>query len=413
MKITIPTHLSDAALAEEVTRLAQCGRETTAALVAHLAEFDERELYLGAGYRSLFAYCTEVLHLSEHGTYNRIEAMRAARQFPVVLEMLRDGSLNLATLRVLAPHLTGENHAALLSDASHRSKRDVEAVVARLFPRPDVPALVRKLPVRGGPSPYCEAQATPIEMATTARAGVDPLISPGEGGAADTPALPVPLTAMTSTGVRPTITALAPERYQIRFTASADTHAKLREAQELLGHVVPRGDIGEVIDRALTALLTDLRRKKTAATDRPRHARIADAGSRHIPAHVRRAVWHRDGGQCAFVAKSGVRCTARKAVEFHHVHPYAAGGEATVDNIQLRCRPHNGYEAGLFFGPSENPSELAPGRVRSQWHQAVIEHARDLKGRGGRALSQDGNVTEPRSSPNGIPNAGGDRRQQT
>ena len=30
--------------------------------------------------------------------------------------------------------------------------------------------------------------------------------------------------------------------------------------------------------------------------------------------------------------------------------PYVAGGEATVANIQLRCRPHNGYEADVFFG---------------------------------------------------------------
>jgi hypothetical protein len=45
-----------------VNRLARSARETTAALVAHLVEFDSRRLYLGAGCRSLFVYCTEVLH---------------------------------------------------------------------------------------------------------------------------------------------------------------------------------------------------------------------------------------------------------------------------------------------------------------------------------------------------------------
>jgi hypothetical protein len=39
------------------------------------------------------------------------------------------------------------------------------------------------------------------------------------------------------------------------------------------------------------------------------------------------------------------------AVEFHHVEPYAVGGRPTVDNIRLRCRAHNRYEAQLFFGP--------------------------------------------------------------
>jgi hypothetical protein len=27
------------------------------------------------------------------------------------------------------------------------------------------------------------------------------------------------------------------------------------------------------------------------------------------------------------------------------------GGAATVENIELRCRAHNAYEARLFFGP--------------------------------------------------------------
>ena len=37
-------------------------------------------------------------------------------------------------------------------------------------------------------------------------------------------------------------------------------------------------------------------------------------------------------------------------LEFHHLEPYAVGGESTVENIQLRCRAHNRYEAQLFFG---------------------------------------------------------------
>jgi hypothetical protein len=33
------------------------------------------------------------------------------------------------------------------------------------------------------------------------------------------------------------------------------------------------------------------------------------------------------------------------------------GGPATVDNIQLRCRAHNGYEAELDFGTSKRLRE--------------------------------------------------------
>jgi hypothetical protein len=154
------------------------------------------------------------------------------------------------------------------------------------------------------------------------------------------------------------IAPLAPQRYKVQFTASAETHAKLLQAQELLRAQIPDGDVGEVIDRALTVLLKDLTKRKFAATDRLResdseHARPSRGTvpkTRHIPAEVKRTVWSRDGGQCAFVAPNGRRCTERAFLEFHHVVPYSAGGEPTVENIQLRCRAHNGFEAELVFG---------------------------------------------------------------
>jgi hypothetical protein len=59
-------------------------------------------------------------------------------------------------------------------------------------------------------------------------------------------------------------------------------------------------------------------------------------------------VWQRDEGRCAFVGRTG-RCRETAFLEFHHVAPYAAGGAATADNIQVRCRAHNQYEARLFF----------------------------------------------------------------
>ena len=90
-----------------------CGcreREATARLIALLAEVDERRLYLGEGCSSLFTYCTQALHLSEHAAYGRIEAARAARRFPVVLDLLSEASLTLTSVTLLAPHLTPTNH---------------------------------------------------------------------------------------------------------------------------------------------------------------------------------------------------------------------------------------------------------------------------------------------------------------
>ncbi len=138
--------LSDEALVARVKTLAAREREARTVLIAHLAELDARRLYLAEGCSSLFTYCVQVLHLSAHAAYGRIEAARAARRFPVVLERLADGSVNLTTIGLLTAHLTAENHRDLLEAARGKSKRQVEELVARLRPRPPVPASVRRLP---------------------------------------------------------------------------------------------------------------------------------------------------------------------------------------------------------------------------------------------------------------------------
>ena len=256
MKITIPSHLSDDELVAKVASLAGREREATADLIAHLAERDARRLYLGNGFSSLFTYCVEVLRLSEAEAYNRIEVARAARMFPVVLDRLAEGSLNITTVRLLAPYLTADNHQELLSAASGKSRRAVEELRARHFPQPDVASSVRKLPApKPVPAPPSVAPSAGGGMLTRAPVTV--------------PALVVPDPAAPPTR-RPVVAPLAPDRYQIRFTASAETCEKLRLAQDMLRHAIPNGDMGEIIDRALTALLKDVARKKFAATDRPR-----------------------------------------------------------------------------------------------------------------------------------------------
>ena len=123
--------LGDRPLLEKAKQLATDERSATVALLRALAEIDSRRLYLGEGCSSMFTYCTEVLHLSEGGAYNRIEACRAARRYPVIFELVESLALTLTTVRLLAPHLTDENHRAILESARHKSKREVEELVWR------------------------------------------------------------------------------------------------------------------------------------------------------------------------------------------------------------------------------------------------------------------------------------------
>ena len=379
--------LSDRDLLAEVKRLAERECQATADLIASLAELDARRLYLGEGCSSLFTYCTQVLHLSEHAAYRRIEAARAARRFPLILDRLAEGAITLTAVGLLAPHFTADNHRELLDAARHKSKREVEHFVARLHARPDVPSSVRRLPaprppdVSGPPAVPNDAPAAAPEPAGASAPAT--AIAP----AASRVPLPVSMPPKTPAVVAP----LAPERYKIQVTVGAETYAKLRRAQDLLRHCIPDGDPALVVDRALTALLAKIEKTRLAATNRPQGSRRS-AGSRraksvgihcsasasrseaaetgrpqapadakrpararpsgvprHVPPAIKRAVWARDGGQCAFVGTNG-RCTERGFLQFHHIVPYAAGGPTTVENLELRCAAHNAHEAERYFG---------------------------------------------------------------
>jgi hypothetical protein len=137
--------LTDTQLAAELSRVVSAERTATSVVVATLAEFDARRLYLPKGYSSLFTYCVEELKLTEDATFNRVEAARAARKFPIILDLLDVGDLSLTAARLLAPHLTPGNHQKVLRDARHKTKRQVERMVACLRPLPPVPSVVRKL----------------------------------------------------------------------------------------------------------------------------------------------------------------------------------------------------------------------------------------------------------------------------
>ncbi len=211
------------------------------------------------------------------------------------------------------------------------------------------PLSVRKLPTARPAPTLVPAAPSPVpgpEAATLASPQPPPPISP-----------PPPLL----TTRRPIIETTSPERYRVQFTIGKESHERLRRLQALLRREIPDGDPAAIFDRALTLLLEKGEKAKLGAAAKPRPRAIrrgADrqlrtpvVASRDVPMHIKRAAERRDGGQCAFVSKGGHRCTERTFLEFHHIVPYAQGGSATVENISLRCRRHNQYEADLVFGP--------------------------------------------------------------
>jgi hypothetical protein len=345
--------LSDDELLSRLASLASQARRLESALVAHIAEVDSRRLYAREACPSMFAYCTERLGLSEAEAYLRITAARASREHPLLLDMLADGRLHLSGIARLARHLTRHNRDAVLARAANSSKRGIEELIAELSPRPDVPAIIRKLPTLV-PGRVAARQLVPERVAPGRQLVPGRAAAASADGVASTPA-PIATAAI--------IEPIAPSRYKVQFTASATLRDKLERLRALMRPTLPDGDLAAVIEEAITEKLQRLEARRFGQTERPRRAptaRAAATGSRHIPAAIRRTVRQRDGDRCRYVDAEGRRCTARERLEFHHRHPFAHGGEHKAENISLLCRTHNAYLARIDYGET-NGMETASG----------------------------------------------------
>jgi hypothetical protein len=229
--------------------------------------------------------------------------------------------------------------------ARHKSKREIEHLVACLDPQPDVASSVRRLPARSEATAQQAAVTAPMLRATD----VVPLVV----------ATSAPLAATSPHSSRAVVAPLAADRYLLKVTLSQGARDKLEQARALLRHQIPTGDPAAIVERALTVLVEQLERTKLGATPRPRRGGRTAPTSRHVPAAVKRAVWARDGGRCAFVGATG-HCAETGFLEFHHVVPFAAGGATDAGNLELRCRAHNAYEATLSGQSTRSHEDFAP-----------------------------------------------------
>jgi len=338
------SHFSDRALLHDLKTLVAQDCRTTAVLLTRIAEVDERQLFRREGYPSMHEYCLHELHFSEGVTYKRINAARAAREYPGVLMAVADGRLHLSGVLALAPRLRSGNADELVAAATHKTRAEIELLIAERFPRPDLPERLQAIPAppwatlpaatsQNDPLAPGQVDASTISLGQSAR---DPIqvLSQGNIGAPAPPSRVMPLAA---------------QRFGFQCTLDQETYDLLQRARELMGHQNPSGEFVPVIKRGLAMLVGHLEKQKYATTTRPGPARPC-ASARHIPAAVRRAVRDRDGERCAFVSDSGKRCEARTMLEFDHMDAIARGGVATADNVRLLCRSHNLHAAERTFG---------------------------------------------------------------
>ena len=257
------------------------------------------------------AYCVQVLHLSEDAASKRVQVARKGWFLPVIFEAIADGRVHLSGMNLLVPFIDDENVHELIEAATHRTYRDIELMLAERFPQPEPGEDIAEANVNAAPH-------------LRDRSGVKPI---------------------------------APGRFVVQFTINDLDRERLEHALQLMSHRNPRGNLAFLNMTALELLIEQMEKDRFAEADEPRECEAPSAdrdppspATRHIPAHVKREVWKRDGGVCTWISPTGRRCGSRWMVEFDHVQAFALGGEATVDSVRMLCHAHNQLEAEATYG---------------------------------------------------------------
>jgi hypothetical protein len=331
--------LSDHDLVRETRTLAAKERAVTIELILHIAEIEYRRLYK-PGHAYMAHWCMAELEMSESAAYKRVHAGRAARRYPVVLAALRDGRLHLSDLIELEPHLSPATVNELVTAAAHRSRREIERMLAERYPSPRRPTTfttVAVIPAAMAEAPAPAALASPRATLETPNS-LQISFSPGRTAEA----------APSATGSGPKL-----EVIRLITDLSGETKAKLDRVVALLSHAIPSGDIPQVLDRVLDLAIAALEKQKCGARERPRAAR-ASADPSYVPPEAKRILWAKHQARCAI-------CGSARFLEVDHIVPVARGGTSEPSNLRLLCRDCNRAEAARVFGAA-----LVSGKIESK-----------------------------------------------
>jgi len=305
-----------------------------------LADFDRRRLWVELGYSGLFMFLHRELGLSKGASHYRKVAAELIQRVPEMVEPLRDGRLCITSIVELAKVLTPENHAEVLPRFFHCSKREAMVVTAELRPDPAPPKrdIVTKVCAAAAAVPAASTVAArelalPVQLANLpdANSGSEPRVMMSQPR--ERRDVAVPLTA---------------DLRRFHVTVSRRFMDKLDAARAALSHSRPNATNEEILEAGLDLVLAQQAKRK-GIVEKPRKE-APPAKPEHLPAHVKRAVWARDGGRCQWRLESGGTCGSTHRVQFDHIVARALGGPSTIENVRVLCATHNDLAARQAFG---------------------------------------------------------------
>lgn len=258
--------LDDRQLLDGLLKLHQTSAEVMADLLCHLAEVERRRLHLREATRSVFKYAVEILGCTEDEAWRRVAAAQTAARFPVIFDKVSRGELTLTAVNMLRGVLTEANHSEVLCEAAHKTKAQLEIMVARLAPKADVPTRLARVAERARPAGHVRAPDVPLlappggdALALALRAPAAETLAASPAGslsqaelahAATSPARPEPAR----------VAPLSPERWRLSLTIGGEAERALRTARDL----TPDGDLARIVERAVIEYAEKLEGRKLA-----------------------------------------------------------------------------------------------------------------------------------------------------
>lgn len=265
----------------------------------------DRRAYLEFGYPSMFEWLVKGFGYSHSAAFRRIEAAKLIRSVPTVTAKLEAGEVNLSTVskvqtviraleRIVGRPVSSEEKSAAIAKIEGQSYRETEQTLLGLYPE-------------GAESLKQERHS--VVDANTIRHSMN---------------------------------------------LSNETAANIKRAKEVLSHKFPQATDAQIFDYALSFMLdrVDPLRKKPKDPSTQLAAESASKRvTKKISAPVRRSIIQSAQGSCTYKdPHTGRTCGSRHQIQIDHIIPKAMGGSDEPENLRVRCREHNLFEAERVFG---------------------------------------------------------------
>ena len=364
------THIpqDNAALSDEITRLAGHINAAQHRFLTLLAALIERDAWAGNGIKSPAHWLNYHCGIDLGASREKVRVAKSLQQLPGIDEAFRTGTISYSKVRAMTRSATPENEQMLLQVALHGTAQHVEQLV-RKYRRAESLADDRgdqsryhareltcffdddgMLVLRGRMTPedgavFMKAMDAMIEAMVTAQ---NPQVSQ-DADSATLPEKTFPqkrvdaLLALAEQAMNTMQEGLQPlssaDKYQVvvHIERSGELSHEQHSTIESGAHHLPLSPATArrlCCDASLVPVLEDA------------SGNVLNVGrkTRAIPPSIRRALHIRDHG-CRFPG-----CCESRYVDAHHVQHWCDGGETRLDNLVLLCRHHHrllhqdGYE---------------------------------------------------------------------